>query len=352
VVTAFDPRGNSIGLLRIVFALTVIVSHTWPLGGFGTDPGRPDNNLGILAVEGFFALSGFLITGSAQHLPVGRFLWHRILRIFPGYWVALIVCAFGFGPLYFWRQSHDLVAYFTSQPLPTGYVINNWLLQLGQTSIAGTLPHTPFPSTINGPLYTLVFEFMCYLLVAVLAAGRVLNPRVAIILGAGVWLWLQLLESGVAGASDHRQALFTLSFVVGMIVSLLRERLLTRSPWIAIGSAAVAIVTYLTWGFEQVGVIGFAYVVIWVGAVLPIRGVGRKRDFSYGIYIYGWPVMQLCSLYGVPRLGLLPYLGIVVVITLAFAVASWYLIEKRALSLKNRAWPGWLTGRAVTTSVP
>ncbi len=45
-VTIFDPRRNSIGFMRLVMATAVIVSHAWPLGGFGTDPGRANNNPG------------------------------------------------------------------------------------------------------------------------------------------------------------------------------------------------------------------------------------------------------------------------------------------------------------------
>jgi peptidoglycan/LPS O-acetylase OafA/YrhL len=123
LVARFDPRGNAIGFLRLAFAVTVIVSHIWPLGGYGPDPGRADNNLGILAVEGFFALSGFLITRSASRAPsVGRFLWHRCLRIFPGFWVSLVVVA-------------AMAAAITGAN-SWGFIWNNLTLHMGQTGIA------------------------------------------------------------------------------------------------------------------------------------------------------------------------------------------------------------------------
>src|SRR4051794_26583590 len=91
LVDRFDAHPNAIAFLRLAFALTVVVSHSWPLGGYGADPGRVDNNMGILAVEGFFALSGFLITRSAAGASsLGRFPWHRCLRIFPGFCVGLV----------------------------------------------------------------------------------------------------------------------------------------------------------------------------------------------------------------------------------------------------------------------
>ena len=103
LANAFDPRRNALGLFRFALAALVIVSHCYPLGGFGRDPlevvtaGRL--SLGLFAVAMFFVLSGFLITRSASNTSAIRFLWHRFLRIFPGYWVCLVVCAFILAPM-------------------------------------------------------------------------------------------------------------------------------------------------------------------------------------------------------------------------------------------------------------
>ena len=89
LANVFDPRRNAFGLFRFALAALVIVSHCYPLGGFGRDPlevvtaGRL--SLGLFAVAMFFVLSGFLITRSASRTSAIRFLWHRFLRIFPGY---------------------------------------------------------------------------------------------------------------------------------------------------------------------------------------------------------------------------------------------------------------------------
>src|SRR5580658_74946 len=101
VLGDLDLRNNSIGFLRFLFATMVIWSHAYGNGGFGYDPlARLNPNgatAGFLGVGGFFVLSGFLITRSYETVnSVGRFIWHRFLRIFPGFWVCLVVTAFGF----------------------------------------------------------------------------------------------------------------------------------------------------------------------------------------------------------------------------------------------------------------
>ena len=88
LATAFDPRHNSLNALRLALATLVIVSHAWPIGGFGNDPHIGDLSFGGWAVAGFFAISGFLITSSRLRSSFSAYLWRRMLRIFPGLWVA------------------------------------------------------------------------------------------------------------------------------------------------------------------------------------------------------------------------------------------------------------------------
>src|ERR671927_618625 len=83
-----DPRANSLNFLRLLLALTVIVSHAWPLGGLGKEPLLDGRSPGGYAVYGFFALSGYLITGSRLNSRLGDFLKRRVLRLYP----AFLVC--------------------------------------------------------------------------------------------------------------------------------------------------------------------------------------------------------------------------------------------------------------------
>lgn len=334
MVPTFDVRANSFGFLRLMFAVLVIVSHSWPLGGFGQDPGRVDNNLGIFAVEGFFALSGFLITMSGSRLTVGRFFWHRVLRIFPAYWVALGAVALVFAPIV-WRTMRGLTEYLGASPPPTGFVFLNALLFQNQIAIGDTLTGTPVALMWNGPLYTLPMEFACYLLIGILMAGRVLTARMVAVLALAAWAWVQLAQIGALGVYDDRQAKFTLCFLVGSLIYFLRERLLTLKPWLPLSALVIIVVTYLTWGFHLFGIVSFAYLVLWIAYHMPFRAVGRRHDFSYGLYIYGWPVQQMAAYFGATELGLAAYMLISLAGATILAVASWYLIESPVLRWKS-----------------
>src|SRR4051794_3232377 len=100
-----------------MFAFFVLLSHTYPLGYGRADPGDGVTNgqaeLGAIGITGFFVISGFLITRSGLRFGLGRFLWHRALRILPGLWVCLVVTAFLIAPVAALIERGNLTGFFT-----------------------------------------------------------------------------------------------------------------------------------------------------------------------------------------------------------------------------------------------
>ena len=130
----FDPTRNAMALLRIVLASLVIVSHAYPLSGRLVDPiggvTQARESFGTLAVDCFFALSGYLVTGSYVRLrsPL-RYAWHRCLRLFPGFWALLTTTAFVLGPIGWLVLHHSPRGYLSDGPYgadsAVGYIGRN-----------------------------------------------------------------------------------------------------------------------------------------------------------------------------------------------------------------------------------
>ena len=93
---AFADRGNALGTVRLALAATVVLSHAFLVLG---EASELTQLAGAWAVNGFFALSGYLITRSRLRLPLGRYLWHRALRILPAFWTVLVAVALVAAPL-------------------------------------------------------------------------------------------------------------------------------------------------------------------------------------------------------------------------------------------------------------
>jgi peptidoglycan/LPS O-acetylase OafA/YrhL len=345
VLGDLDLRNNSIGFLRFLFAAAVIWSHAYGNGGFGYDPlARLNPNgatAGFLAVGGFFVLSGFLITRSYETVnSIGRFIWHRFLRIFPGFWVCLVVTAFGFAPLAFAHQHRTLLHYFAEVPSPWSYVTGNLLLGIHQDRIGSVFAHVPVPFTLNLSLWTLNPEFFCYLCIA--AFGVVGALRSGPIVIAAVDLMLLAGYTGLLWRYGDIMIVQILTlfvyFAFGASAYLVRDRI-PMSLSIAALAATVLLATLTTRMFAPVAIPCIAYLTLFAAMRLPLRGFDRRMDLSYGLYIYAFPVQQLLAMYGVSAFGFAPYFFSALAIASVLAAASWFAIEKPSLSLKHLALP-------------
>jgi len=346
-------RTNAIGALRLFFAVFVIYSHSYFLGGFGPEPLwiLTDSRvfLGGLGVQGFFVLSGWLVTLSYQRsTSCGRFLWHRMLRLAPALWTCLAVTAFAFAPLAFLKGGESPDSFFSLEPGPLTYLVSNLLLPRSQISIGDLLASNPWPADWNGSLWTLFYEGSCYLMVACFGLCGLLQPRrvpgllllIGPILLYIVWTAApSYLPKVVGRLFDTPGKVLCVYFLSGMVWALLPEKALARlsQTWVACAAAAYLVAGY-AWQFHNVSTpIVLAPILFWFANHLPLMGVEERvgGDYSYGLYIYGYPVQQLLANLGIHKEGLLVYGTASLVLALLLAILSWRLIEKPALSLKN-----------------
>lgn len=354
MLDAFDFRHNAIGFLRLFFAALVVLSHAYPLGGFGDDPlARWNNgywNLGNLAVDGFFVLSGFLIARSADRVRnVRRYLRHRFLRIFPAYWACLIVIALVFGPIIALLERGSVTGYFTAAvDPPARYILSNIALPIRQHGIAGLLGNVPYPTAFDGSLWTLQFEFVCYLGIGALAwLGGVHRRRgIALALFAfwvivfGGILFVQHPSPwfgpfGIVLVSDlHLVADLGAFFFAGTVAYLFREKV-PLTPWIAIAAVAISAVAF---GYPRASAllwVTLPLAVLWIAAKLPLRDIDRRIDLSYGLYIYAFPLQQICAVLGLFSAGVGVFTLVPLAGALMMAAVSWFLVERPCLNAKD-----------------
>jgi peptidoglycan/LPS O-acetylase OafA/YrhL len=378
VSAAFSNRANSFGVMRLVFAMAVLVVHAGILG-FGGHL-FPSVDLSGIAVAGFFGVSGFLVMRSARRLPIGRYLWHRTLRIFPGLAVCLALTAFVLAPALWLADGHPLGAYLGG-PLRDSFahVLTNLPAAQGETSIHGLMLDTPYgklsgADVFNGSLWTLRYEVTGYVVVGLLAViGVIRRARIVVLLAAaGVfallcWNYLApltglgraYLVDGVIGAGTPPFGLYLLmnyalwfgfTFLLGGLFDLYGDHIKLDDRLALL--AAIVLGFFLYQGvFFGPALLPFAYLLLWLAVRLPapLQKIGQRHDYSYGVYIYAFPVQQTLAKFGAQAWGLLAYLALSILLTVALAFASWHLIERPALRAKNYQLP-WPTRRPASTS--
>jgi peptidoglycan/LPS O-acetylase OafA/YrhL len=339
------PSRNSIGFLRFFFAVLVILSHSYPLGGFGPDPlaarGAPET-LGGIAVAGFFVLSGALIAQSWTRTPsLWRFLWHRFLRVFPAFWACLLTTILVFAPLVGKIERGTLEQYWT-WPVnpPLGYLRLNAWLHINQYGIAGLLAKNPHPYAFDGSLWSLEYEFICYLGVAILGLSGVLNRhrwgRGVVLLLLGVCIAVATRASWQPDHHPFDGTLFLLGgyFLAGVAYHQWRDRTPLQGK-LGLASAALTVASAPLGVYHYVAPITCGYLVLWLGAALPFKNFDKNADFSYGLYIYAFPVQQLLAVLNWRHHGAGQFFLTSVALTLPLAVASYYLVERPCLRKKN-----------------
>ncbi|HZI14593.1 MAG TPA: acyltransferase [Myxococcus sp.] len=329
-----DSRRNNLDFLRFAAASGVLFSHAFPLGeGKGT--AEPLNafthgqlSLGRLCVAVFLIISGVLITHSWERTPdLARFTWARVLRIFPGLATALVLSTLVLGVGFTTLPPREYLA----SPDTYLYVLRNFTLYQPQWDLPGVFDSNVYPGAVNGSLWTLRFEVGFYLLTLALGLTGQLHKRMVAVgwVGAAV-------ASSITGRLGFWPELY-LYFGGGVGLYLWRDRL-RMSPWLALASVAAWVVSArLGYGLRiATGLFG-AYVVLYL-AFLPagrLADFGRRGDFSYGLYLYAFPVQQsVTALLGGPT----PWwvnAAVSFPVVVLLAALSWHWVEKPALSFKS-----------------
>lgn len=335
---------NNFNLLRLVAASGVLVSHAYPIA-LGPEAQQPlermlGMTLGHLCVLIFFCVSGFFITRSfdrCRSLP--RFLEARALRLFPALAAMLVATVVVCG---LWLTRAPAASFWEAAP---PYVLRNISLFSPEYELPGVFGDAAYGPAINGSLWTLFYEVLCYLGVALLGVTGLLAPGrrgricgVAIVLGCAAAVVLAGLRPGLLPVRLERLADLGLPFAIGGLFYLARQSVVLHLGVAALGLAASLAMLAGPWGtplFAPVFAAALCYAVLTLGyAPIPLlRAYTRVGDYSYGIYIFAFPLQQLGAELGY-RLPLANML-FAAPVTLICAILSWHLIEKPALSLKQ-----------------
>ncbi|MEM1161135.1 MAG: acyltransferase [Pseudomonadota bacterium] len=332
-------RDNHFNLIRLLAAFGVLVSHAYPLA-LGPGAMQPleqalGMTLGGVCVAIFFAVSGFYITRSFdQAANWHAFVLARVLRIFPALLVVLLLTVAVASLL----TTASPATFWGAAP---GYLIQNLTLVRLDYDLPGVFEATPYGTAINGSLWTLFYEVVCY--AGVLFAGLLglfHRPRLAfavlavVLLAGGV-----LLEWGQDWGLNGRVtalAKLGLPFVIGSAIYLFRHSV-PLSPLLGAALVALALATSGTPAFSVTFMLALSYCVFLVGfwPADGLLGYNRFGDISYGVYIYAFPIQQWIASQGVVSPGMNILLAVPP--TLICAMLSWHLVEKPALRLKTSA---------------
>ncbi|RFP10724.1 MULTISPECIES: acyltransferase [unclassified Duganella] len=347
LAAAIESNDNSFNLVRLVAALLVVLYHAGVhrIVAPGPDPLSallpPTADIGALAVDVFFVLSGLFITQSWMRDPdLPRFIARRVTRLVPGLFVCLALTTI-VAVIFFSAEGIAGLA----DPAPWRYIFNgamlHWLVYIIPPAELA-LPKVLGGAPLNGSLWTVYWEGRMYVMVALIGFAAILPMRrwmmaMSLILAVAAFQFPTVLAGYVWEAR-----LWTL-FLSGMLLQTLAAhvRFGPRQFIVACVLLALNSTRWLDLEHQALTVFGVNLVCItlalWVGSSQMLRWRHLQRhDYSYAIYIYHWPVMIMLKNV-LPPSGIWTMLAATLAIVLPLSVFSWHFVEAPALAYVRAA---------------
>lgn len=339
-----NKRNNNFDFIRFFAASLVIFSHCYAvsISHASFEPlillTKEFISGGRLSVDVFFVVSGYLITRSMFiRNDLLAFIEARFLRLVPALLVSSFLTAFILGPI---LSAWDPVKYFSSLG-PYKYLSNALAIHMfGE--LPGVFLTNPLPKVVNASLWTLPVEVKMYFIVLMIGiVTKWIKPKQGYLLGIILMLILAIvgwIKSDLHILKETESAARIIPyFMVGGIIYLIRSKVPISLRLVFILSV-ITIILSKSIVFKPVFTIFVSYLVI-VFAYHPIfrflNSFASHGDFSYGLYIYAFPIQQSVILID-ESMSIFQLFTISYVITLICSIASWHLLEKKALSLKGK----------------
>lgn len=338
--SADSERSNNFLLLRLLAASAVVYGHSWSLGNCvscGQDliqqllHWRYAGDVGLLVL---FTISGFLVSDSfARRGIVSSYFVSRATRILPGLGVFCLVLAVVVGPLI----STLGPGKYLSDPRVTDFIWTNATLQPPRYNLPGVFETNKYGPAAVGTLWTLWIEVRLYILVAVAGLLGALRNKLfgnCLVISLAAWTVLSPSTFPLVPINTANRDLLSY-FAVGVLAYINRDVIPLRWDVLVL----FAVIAFLSVGQASYEVVvrgGLAYATLWL-AFLPRIALPRwAADYSYGIYLYGWPVQQIIAMVA-PDMSPVILAAIALPLSWLCGAASWHLVEKHPIAWKRRA---------------
>ena len=344
--------GPGFDQLRLFLAIAVVLWHSSQLvvgNNKWIDP-TPLGAAGHAILPMFFALSGFLVTGSALRAPFGVFILNRILRIVPALAVEICISALILGPI---LTTVPLAEYFSSKEF---FLYFSNILGMARFYLPGVFKTNPDGGMVNGSLWTVPFEIRCYVFLSAVILLGFLRRRLWLL---PVTLFFMLVASSpyfyqvahdaivfklILVPVGNKSSLFAY-FFCGSLLYTFRDRIpcdgrlfvISLVLYFGLPLTGDWLTTPVFDAVEFAQFLLLAYVTAYVGLLrLPRSKLLLDGDYSYGVYLYGYPIQQtVVFLFPEYRVWWFNFV-VSIVLAMGAAMLSWHWIEKPILGLRRR----------------
>jgi peptidoglycan/LPS O-acetylase OafA/YrhL len=334
---------NNFTLIRLLAALIVVKQHSFSSTAESLDSSIMSLfKLSALGLPSFFFISGLLVAESLRNSSSWKnFLWKRFLRLYPAAWLSILFCAFLLGPIvttWPWKDYFSSNTFF--QFLSTAFLIQV------KYYLPGVFDHSSMGnSSVNASLWTICLELklyigllLCwllkipgkrYLLFAVMAALLISGQLFP---GQTDGLIYELIGRHINFKSEFT---CTVVFLTGVAANIYKQKIIVKNYWVLI----ILFLFLLVVKFHSLRLLVFVLVpavnlIVATKGMRLLKRITPKADFSYGLYVFAYPIQQVVANYLNPQ-GTWMFFLLTILMVFPLAFFSWHMVEKKALGLKK-----------------
>jgi peptidoglycan/LPS O-acetylase OafA/YrhL len=351
VLEANRGIGKGFDFVRIFLATLIVLNHSFLIvdGDYNTITTYKLWPIFSSIVPMFFALSGFLITGSAQRLNLTNFLINRGIRIVPALAVDILVATLLIGTL---LTTEPLPAYLADKKF-RHYFLN--IVGFIHYELPGVFASNPDKATVNGSLWTIPFEIGCYALMSMAVILGCIKTRRRMLIGflafLVVFYSLHLLVPDLTPDSpinNYVNGFITARggsgnlyfyFLAGSFLYVFKDSIPVSLPLAVLAGLIIQFNGLLPLESARVLVLAFpiAYLTAYIGLLpIPKLPLYSKGDYSYGVYLYAYPLQQTLVALFPGKFTILSHFVCSMAVATGVAMISWHFVEKPILGLRKK----------------
>ena len=338
-----NDHKNNFTLIRLIAALIVVKQHSFS----STAANSPTDfmslfHISALGLPSFFFISGMCVSQSLERSSSWKsFLWKRFLRLYPAACLSIFFCAFILGPIVTtWKMKDYFSSHLLYQFLSTCFLIQV-KYQLPGVFDNSLMGH----SSVNSSLWTICLELKLYLGLLIFWLLKIPGKK--------YFLFLMIVTFLIAGqvypdktdffiykligrhVNIFGQFTCILVFLTGILVNIYKQKIVIKNYWlIIILILFIAIVKFSSLRLLVFILIPAVNLFVATKGLHFLKKITPKSDLSYGIYVFAFPFQQVVANYLHPQNTWL-FFFLTLLIVLPFAFFSWFMVEKKALSLKK-----------------
>jgi len=329
-------HNNNFDFLRLLFSFLVVIGHAIILSGKPEFRNEFFASMPNYSVFSFFVISGFLVYSSFERLKnIRKYIRNRAKRILPAYIFVVIF----FAVLLFFLSNTDFNHYFSPEWLK--YVgINLAFLNFLKPCIPYVFTENPV-CMVNGSLWTIKVEVMFYIFVPFLyyfLRNKTLKIQNLVLVSLYIFsiIYFHYVEKHFGRVMAKQLPGCLTYFVSGIFLYLNLEFFKKRWRYFMIPALIIIILEKFVFSITFLFPFALGIVIVWFAfSKIPLRNFGKYGDFSYGLYLVHFPIIQIFIQENIyEKYSFAGLFGSFIMIFL-FSVLVWNFIERPFLKRKK-----------------